>query len=75
MSGKISTGWPKKVINQRLKTKGKTAARLESAKFVDPRSLAEIKRIETARKVLGPAATVDDIRWMVEKLKQGKKLV
>ncbi len=42
MTGKISNGWPKKVISKRLAVRSKSAARLEHAKFVDPRSKQEI---------------------------------
>jgi len=42
MPAKISTGWPKKVISKRLAVRSKSAARLEGAKFVDPRSKQEI---------------------------------
>jgi hypothetical protein len=65
----IGTGWPKSVIKKRQAAKGSKAARLTSAKFVDPRSKREISLFNYYKSRLGPNASYDVIMaWVKEKL-------
>ena len=73
MTGKLSTGWPKSVINLRKGVKSREAVRLERAKFVDPRSVSEIRQINEARRALGYSASMEDILKWIEWRKKLKK--